>query len=89
MKNAAGSVAYTLFGTTACHLCELAEDMLETISQAEPGVIVEKVDISASDELFERYGVRIPVLRDPLGRELGWPFTAAQLREFIAGCPAQ
>ena len=83
MEKAAEPVAYTLFGTSACHLCELAEDMLEAIRQAEPGIIVEKVDISASDELFERYGVVIPVLRDPLGRELGWPFTAAQLREFI------
>lgn len=43
----------------------------------------EKVDISTSDQLFERYGVRIPVLRHADGRELDWPFSIEQLGEFI------
>ena len=49
------------------------------------GVDYEVVDIAASDELFERYGVRIPVLRAPDGNELGWPFDGPQLLAFIAG----
>ena len=71
---------YQLFSTSACHLCELAETLLY-----QAGVDYEVVDIAASDELFERYGVRIPVLRAPDGRELGWPFDGPQLLAFIAG----
>jgi hypothetical protein len=77
---------YTLFGTSACHLCELAEGMLEALCLQCPGLLYQKVDISNSDELFARYGVRIPVLRDDAGdRELGWPFSEVELRAFVAG----
>lgn len=77
--------AYTLFGTSACHLCEVAEQMLLSLCVANPDIVFQKVDISDSDSLFERYGVRIPVLRDDRGGELGWPFTAAQLEAFVRG----
>ncbi|MEH6589721.1 MAG: glutaredoxin family protein [Halioglobus sp.] len=70
---------YILFGTSACHLCELAEELL----QGCPELVFEKVDISDSDLLFERYGVRIPVIKAPGGSELGWPFDAAQLNIFL------
>ena len=45
------------------------------------------VDISASDALFERYGLHIPVLRtdDEAGRELFWPFDPEQLQAFLGG----
>ena len=75
----ASSERYVLYGTSACHLCEIAEAMLEG-----QGAVFDKVDISTSDDLFERYGVRIPVLRRPDGRELGWPFSEAELAEFLA-----
>jgi hypothetical protein len=70
---------YVLFGTSACHLCELAEALL----LARSGLDFVKVDISDSDLLFERYGVAIPVLKHPGGAELGWPFDAAQLDTFL------
>ena len=75
----APSGRYILYGTSACHLCEIAEGML-----GGRGVAFDKVDISTSDELFERYGVRIPVLQRPDGRELGWPFSGTELAEFLA-----
>ncbi len=68
-----------LYGTSACHLCEIAEAMVER-----QGTPFEKIDISVSDALFERYGIRIPVLRRPDGRELGWPFSEAELAAFVA-----
>ena len=46
-------------------------------------VAYEKCDISESDELFARYGLTIPVLASPDGRELCWPFTASQLQQFL------
>lgn len=48
------------------------------------GFDVEVIDVSESDVLFERYGVRIPVLQHPDERELDWPFASSQLRDFLA-----
>ncbi|MCB1700077.1 MAG: glutaredoxin family protein [Pseudomonadales bacterium] len=75
--------AYTLFGTSACHLCEVAQEMIESLCEENPQLNYEKVDISDSETLFALYGIRIPVLRNAAGRELGWPFSPAQLREFM------
>lgn len=72
-----------LYGTDACHLCELAEQMLHHRAGGLAPVIYEKSDISLSDTLFEQYGIRIPVLRHASGRELDWPFTEAQLDRFL------
>jgi len=44
---------------------------------------VERVDISSTDALFQRYGLVIPVLQHPDGRELYWPFAAQQLDAFL------
>ncbi len=68
----------TLYSTSACHLCELAAGLLEQV-----GEDFCEVDISESDALFARYGLTIPVLRTEDGRELNWPFTAEDLREFL------
>lgn len=68
----------TLFGTSACHLCELAEALVQRL-----GVPYEAVDISDSDELFARYGLTIPVLRREDGAELKWPFDEAGLARFL------
>lgn len=46
--------------------------------------VVQEVDISDSDALFERYGLRIPVLQHPDQRELGWHFSAEQLVAFLS-----
>jgi len=74
---------FTLYGTSACHLCELAEAVIaEQLGCG--GVSVEAVDISGSDELLARYGVVIPVLRHPDGRELRWPFDSLAASEFLA-----
>ena len=75
---------HILYGTSACHLCELAESLLVSLGEEGRCPAFEKVDIANSDELFERYGVRIPVLRNPNGKELNWPFTANELNHFLA-----
>ena len=74
---------YTLYGTDACHLCDIAGAMIDDALSRLQGVKIEKVDIVDSDELFDRYGVSIPVLRHPDGRELNWPFSAEQLQPFL------
>ncbi|QJD29853.1 glutaredoxin family protein [Methylococcus geothermalis] len=67
-----------LYGTDGCHLCEEAESVLASL-----GVAAKVVDIAGDDDLLQRYGVRIPVLRDGAGRELGWPFDAEAARRFL------
>ncbi|MFV0277236.1 MAG: glutaredoxin family protein [Parahaliea sp.] len=73
-----------LLGTPACHLCELAEALLEACVQAGYPLAYTKVDIACDDVLFARYGLSIPVLRDG-ARELHWPFGP---RELVAFCEA-
>jgi glutaredoxin len=68
-----------LYGTACCHLCEEAQAVLH-----EMGIEADHVDIADDDELLEKYGVRIPVLRRmDTGAELGWPFDAEAVSRFV------
>ena len=74
--------ALTLFQRDDCHLCDLA---LEVLSAARVPAF-ESVFIDDDPRLEERYGVRVPVLRDEVsGAELGWPFDAERVGRFVAG----
>jgi hypothetical protein len=75
---------YMLYGTTACHLCELAQEMLLSQQNAGSVFTFDTVDISESEDLFQCYGLVIPVLRHADGRELNWPFSKEQLALFLA-----
>lgn len=71
------------YTTSACHLCELAEAMLQQQSLAEP-IMIEAIDISESDALLESYGTRIPVLKfTDSDSELAWPFSQEELGRFL------
>jgi glutaredoxin len=68
-----------LYGTAFCHLCDEAEAILR-----ESGIAADYVDIADDDELLEKYGIRIPVLkRVDTGAELGWPFDASAISLFL------
>jgi hypothetical protein len=69
-----------LFQRDDCQLCDLALDLLAQVRAPE----FESVFIDGDDALEARYGERVPVLRDAEdGRELDWPFEAAQLRDWL------
>lgn len=68
------------FTTLGCHLCEEALFMLKSLELNDS--IVEEIEISDSDQLMERYGIRIPVLAIK-DQELGWPFSVDELKNFI------
>lgn len=69
----------TLYTRPDCHLCELAEQMLENC-----GVRWQAEDIESSVDLLRRYGTHIPVIRRPdVDRELYWPFTEESLAAFL------
>ena len=71
---------YVLYQRDDCHLCDQALEVLAAARLPEP----ESVFIDDDDALEERYGARVPVLRDGVdGRELDWPFDLAQLRAWL------
>ena len=68
-----------LYTTEDCHLCELAEELLEEL-QASRNFALQSVDISADAALVDAYGMRIPVVKNPATeQEIGWPFQVADL----------
>ncbi|MBU3824510.1 MAG: glutaredoxin family protein [Candidatus Oceanisphaera merdipullorum] len=69
----------TLFSTDGCHLCEQAWALLEQTNLSKVTVLE---DIINDERWLADYGVRIPVLQHSSGRELDWPFTAADIIAF-------
>ena len=60
-----------LYQRDDCHLCDLALDALAAARVPE----FESIFIDGDHALEERYGLRVPVLSDTVGRqELDWPF---------------
>lgn len=74
---------FIFFTTQGCHLCELAEALL--VAHLDPEAHqVDVFDIAYDDQLLERYGERIPLIKNEITEaELGWPFDAAKLLAFI------
>ncbi len=73
-----------LYQRDYCHLCDLA---LAVLAEARAPDF-DSVWVDDSAVLEQRYGTRVPVLRDELAdRELDWPFDAAAVRAFL-GLPA-
>ena len=70
-----------LYQRDYCHLCDQA---LAVMAEARAPDF-DSVWVDDALELEERYGTRVPVLRDARnGRELDWPFDAAAVRAFLA-----
>jgi len=74
---------FRLYGTSACHLCELAHGLVGAVQHQREDFVLKEIDIGVSDELFARYGERIPVLQHPDGSELYWPFSMDDVLEFL------
>jgi hypothetical protein len=72
-------VRLTLYQRDDCHLCDLALDVLAQAHLPD----FDSIFIDGDAELEAHYGERVPVLRTSAGRELGWPFDAASVSEFI------
>jgi hypothetical protein len=68
-----------LFSRPDCHLCDVAAHLLREL-----GLVFEVRNIESDLSLISRYGVRIPVLsRGGAGVTLDWPFTQAQVVEYL------
>lgn len=65
-------------------MCELAHELLIPFAKSK-FILLELKDIAESDELIERYGVRIPVLKFKHNEaELSWPFTNDDVKVFLS-----
>ncbi len=72
---------FTFYTTDGCHLCEQAWQLVSMLDAAESFDIVEIIHDS---ENVERYGIRIPVVKNQTTEaELSWPFEFADLIDFI------
>jgi len=72
-----------LYGTSACHLCEQAQSLLESLQAAGLQFEFETRDISESEDLFQRFGLLIPVLISSQGEQLNWPFAPEEVRALL------
>ena len=73
-----------VYTTLGCHLCEQAQAIIHPLA-AEKGIALQLIEISASEALVERYGIRIPVIRfEDREEELGWPFDADMVLNYLA-----
>ena len=71
-----------LYQRDDCHLCDLALEVLAVARVPD----FESVFIDDDEALEERYGARVPVLRNSgTGVELDWPFDAAA----VSGCMSE
>lgn len=72
----------TLYSRDDCCLCDEAVAILADARAPD----FRSVWIDGDPHLEQRYGIRIPVLRDDSdGRELDWPFDAAMVTRFLQG----
>lgn len=72
-----------LYTTNGCHLCDEALKLLEQLADRREFTL-ESVDIANHPALVERYGIRIPVVKNQKSnKEIGWPFDIEALEILI------
>jgi hypothetical protein len=73
-----------LLGTSGCHLCEQAEQIINACGVNGRFEIVDIAD-AENEHWQKQYAVHIPVLyHTDSQRELAWPFDAVAVKAFIA-----
>ena len=72
----------TLYTGPNCHLCKEAKAILYPLL-SEAGWELVEVNIQGSEDLKQRYGIRIPVVAGPDGWEKGWPFSHGQISRLV------
>jgi len=74
----------TLYSTSHCHLCELAEALVQKMC-LQNSVKFNVVEIADNPALLEQYGIKIPVLkRIDNNKEISWPFTEMDIAQLIS-----
>lgn len=72
-----------LLGTTGCHLCDIAEQLLSQFQAVQP-IRYRYVDIADFDEvLMMEFATTIPVILTP-SKRLNYPFSVLDLQQLLA-----
>ena len=72
-----------LYSTPGCHLCDLAKSLVDKTLLSEQ-LTLNIIDIANDDDLFEKYGISIPVIQfADTQQELFWPFDMEALELFL------
>lgn len=73
-----------LLGTSNCHLCELAEQIINDYLSSNPAWSIDKIDIAEQEQWQAQFALFIPVLYHPESqKQLGWPFDIEQVTLFF------
>ena len=67
-------ITIILYTTAGCHLCDLADVILQELSNSYE-VTINHTEIGDDDELVRRYGTIIPVVKFIDDSEIMWPFS--------------
>ena len=71
-----------LLGTTGCHLCDIAEQLLTQFQAVQP-ISYQYVDIAYFDEaLMMEFATTIPVILTP-SKRLNYPFSVLDLQQLL------
>ena len=71
-----------LLGTSGCHLCDIAEQIIMQFQAVQP-IAYKKVDIADFDEsLMMAFATTIPVILTP-SKRLNYPFSVMDLQQLL------
>lgn len=74
-----------LYTSLGCHLCEQALTVITPLL-GRFDLTLQQQEIADSDDLMDRYAVRIPVVRlESAQQDLGWPFDAQEFVRYMQG----
>jgi len=83
-------IKLTLIGTSHCHLCVeaalIVEDAIKLIGIEDKVFTLNQVDIIDNVHLYERYAIKIPVLRiqeNQIDKLIFWPFAKQDVINLI------
>ncbi len=80
--SAESSDKWWLLGTSGCHLCDIAEQILTQFQSVQP-ITYQNVDIADFDEaLMMDFATSIPVILTPSQR-LNYPFSVMDLQQLL------
>ena len=72
-----------LLGTSGCHLCDIAEQIITQFQAVQP-ISYQHVDIADFDEaLMMEFATAIPVILTP-SKRLNYPFSVMDLQQLLA-----
>jgi len=73
-----------LLGTSGCHLCELAEQIINDHLSCNQTWLIDIIDIAEQEQWQTEFALLIPVLYHPESQtKLGWPFDVQQVNLFF------